>query len=763
MQIMKKYLFSAFLFMSFFMAFGQYRSDSVHVAHYDIALFIDPYAHTISGTTTLQVVPKMSNLSHFNLDLRNMAIDSILVEQALSSYTYVGDLLSISAGTYTLGDTLEIAVSYHGEPYGNSWGGFTFINNYSFNIGVSMYEQPHCFGRVWYPCIDEFTDKASYTFHIETYSYHKAICGGLYLGETDGDYGTKIWHWQLDQPIPTYLASVATGTYQLYTDTFHGMEADIPITIYGPSAYIGNAPATFVHLPEIAANYENHFGPLRFPRIGYVLVNFTSGAMEHATNIALPQVAVDGTTGYESTIAHELSHSWFGNLITCERAEEMWINEGFASYSEAITAEGIYSKAKYTETINSQHFDVLNNLYSRDHGYYALNNVPQAYTYGMHSYDKGSIVIHTLRHYMGDSLFFGGVKALLNQYAFQNVNSEQLFDFLSSYSGIDLNGFYEGWINQPGFLHFSIDSIVAEGGNQYAVYLRQRLSHAEHYADDNRVNLTFFSADGQRFDYHHAHFSGANGIAHINIPFIPLFGVVDYSNEICDAIIDYNHCFRYASTKTFSEANASCTLTDMPDSVLMRVEFNLVHADPFKVQPDPSYRLNNQYWRVEYTGGSQVQGRLKFNYNGNNNQLDYELLQGHNPNELALFYRRDCADDWRSIPFTRSGQMSGTITTETLLPGEYTLGVPGSDVGIRNSKKNDILIYPNPSKSHLSIYSSFQIDHIIIYDINGRELIRQKANIGSQDIDIHALSSGTYIVNLFHEQQLIKSDKFIKQ
>ena len=758
---MKKFLLSVFLLMNLLMAFAQYRSDSIHVAHYDIALFIDPYAQTISGTTTLQVVPRMANLSHINLDLRNMTIDSLLVEQQVANYTYAGDLLSIDAGSYSLGDTLDVAVSYHGAPYGNSWGGFTFINNYSFNIGVSMYEQPHCFGRVWYPCIDEFTDKSTYTFHIETYPNHTAVCGGLYLGETNGENNRKIWNWQLDQPIPSYLASVATGSYQLYADTFHGMEADIPITIYGPEYYINNAPATFVHLPEIAANFEHFFGPLRFPRIGYVLVNFTSGAMEHATNIALPQVAVNGTTTYESTIAHELSHSWFGNLITCEKAEEMWINEGFASYSEALTDEGIYSKNKYTQTINSQHFDVLKNLYTRDHGYYALNNVPQTYTYGTHSYDKGSIVIHTLRHYMGDSLFFGGLQAMLNQYAFQNMNSEQVFNFLSNYSGINLNGFYEGWINQPGFLHFSIDSIVAEGGNQYAVHLRQRLFHAEHYADDNRVNLTFFSADGQRFDYHHAQFSGATGIVYLNIPFEPLFGVVDYNNEICDAIIDYNQVFKFTTNKTFTDANLNVIISALQDSTRMRIEYNLVHADPFKVQPDPSYRLNNRYWRIEYTG-SQVQGSINFKYNGNSNQPEYELLQGHTPDELVLFYRRNCADDWHRIPFSRTGQMNGTISTESLMPGEYTFGVPGTDVGIHSKENDGIIIYPNPAESQLSIQSSREIDSIVIYDLSGREVMRQNLNNKNSILNIESLSSGTYLIQIFNKGKLLKSDKLIK-
>ena len=130
---------------------------------------------------------------------------------------------------------------------------------------------------------------------------------------------------------------------------------------------------------------------------------------------------------------HELFHHWFGDLITCERPEEMWINEGFADYSEALLMEWLYTTEinnTYADYIRDEHINILQNLAKQDGGLYALDNVPQDQTYGMHSYHKGGQVIHTLRYYMGDSLFFNCLSQLLTQYAYQNIIPLWMFGFV---------------------------------------------------------------------------------------------------------------------------------------------------------------------------------------------------------------------------------------------------------------------------------------------------------------------------------------------
>lgn len=763
---LKNWLLTLVCFLLMFSAFCQHRSDSIHVAHYELNLFIDPFSHELSGNAVLQIVPKTSDLETFNLDLEALTVDSIRYGNTSLTHTHQGTALRIDAPQYILGDTLCICIAYHGIPAGNSWGGFTFNNGFYFNLGVNMYNTPHSYGRCWYPCIDEFTDKSTYNFNIETYPYHTAVCGGDLLGCSDKENGNKIWHWQLDQPISSYLTSVATAPYQLYTDTFHGMEADIPITIYATSSYINNVAGSFAHLKDITHNYESKFGPLRFNRIGYVLVAFNQGAMEHATNITYPQASVDGTSANESLYAHELSHSWFGNLVTCETAEEMWLNEGFASYCEALTDEYLYSEGEYTTKINSLHADVLQNLQNRDGGFFALNNVPQNKTYGMHSYDKGSIVIHTLRNYLGDSLFFDGIRAYLNQYAFSNINSEELFAFLSSHTHTDLSGFYEGWINQPGFPHFSIDSIVPESDGQYAVYVRQRLYHANNFVNDNKVGLTFFSDGGERYDHSGFIFSGEHGIAHVNIPFMPQFGVVDYNNDICDAIIDHNKTIKWSGSNNFANANVNFIVSDIQDSAHLRIEYNFVNPDPVK-NTVAQYRLNKRYWRIEYTNSDHINGHLRFNYNAtNSNQSEYELLQGHAVDELTLLYRRGCDDDWHTIPFTRTGQLNGTITTDSLRAGEYVLAVPGQDVGI-NEHENigdeaKIFLRPNPAHDFISIVGIDFIPKLEIYDVNGRKIQEFKNVNSGKRISVRQFNSGTYILKVYGKDSIIKDLIFIK-
>lgn len=771
-----KFLFFALLLMVSSMVSAQNRSDSIHITHYTLNLDVTDFStRQISGNAELQIVSKMEGISIVNLDLQGFVVDSVLLDQQNIPFQYQSPLLSIPVSNFAADDTLEVSVYYHGVPATDpQWGGFYFSGGYAYNMGVGMSVVPHSFGRAWYPCIDEFTDKSTYTYNIRTQEDMMVVCGGVLVDSTFASDGTCVWTWQLTHPIPTYLSSVAVANYQCYRDTVQGIDRVVPIEIYAESSKISSIPGTFQHLKTIFRALEQKFGAYPWQRVGYVLVPFMGGAMEHATNITFPNFAVDGTLNYESLVYHEFSHAWFGNYITCAEAETMWINEGFASYCELISDEVLDpTRERFYENLLALHRSVLKNAHNDDGGFYALDNVPLDYTYGTTSYDKGSLVAHSLRGYMGDELFFSSLKTLFEQNPFSYMDSELFFQKLSQISGIDLTDFYLGWVHQPGFLHFSVDSIVAISGNQYRVHLRQRLYEAHNFANSNRLDLQFVSAAGDSFIAENVQFSGENGVVELDLPFAPVYVVVDPQSKYADAIIDYERELEVPTSWNCTDAACRVTLTAGSTPMRVRVERNLVSPDPLKVENEQIVRISpNHYWRVEFIPTDNLQGNLRFNYNAvNATMLDYELLQGYNKNHLLLLYRRNPQSDWQIIPRTLSGSNStGTVTSHWLLPGEYTLAISETEVDIvENDEISKVIVYPNPTNDFIccQISSINEIDRkgvsIEIIDSLGKMVKRFKMKDVKEVLSISELVPGTYFLQVKSGKKSLKSVSFIKK
>lgn len=763
-------------------AHAQTRSDSLHIAHYDLNLSLNVRESTIAGFADLKVVPKIQQLPHINLDLLAFTVDSIIVNDENAHFSRRIELLHIPLTTpANLDDTINVRVYYHGTPemHTGTFGGFHFANDYAYNLGVSMDSYPHNFGRVWYPCLDVFDDKSTYTFNITTENNKMAICGGELVDTATLHDGKKLWRWRLDEPIPTYLSSIAVGNYELYSDTFTSISGrEIPITIYAPPAFINNVHASFINLKTVLTIYESSFGAYRWNRVGYVLVGFNYGAMEHATNIAYPQLAVDGTLNNESLAMHELAHSWFGNLVTCNRAEEMWLNEGFATYCEALYKESRFTDIpqtvdEYAEIINEKHARTLKNIALDDGGYYALDDVPQHITYGTTSYDRGALVVHTLRHYMGDSLFFDGITAMLNAYQFANISSQELFDFLSARSGINLQDFYEAWVHQPGFLHFAIDSIRPSGNaGEYRVFVRQRRHHAPNFGNSNKVELTFFSADNQQVttDFR---FSGEFGVATITLPFEPIFGVVDVHNKMSAAVIKEPFSIPRSGFYNTQESDFTAQITNFTAETpaLMVVEHHFVAPDAPKNDNPNIYRLsNNHFWRVEMVNSAEMQGKLGFYYNFMNDQkIDFNLLDGYSLNDLVLLYRRDAADDWRIIHSTlQSNGKADWIFSKEIVPGEYCLAVGNRGAAAISDEKesNSLHLFPNPTEGNLTITAARgqDLSHVECFDLQGKLLHTFTLTGETTTVQLPQLPSGIYILNFMDTRaQLVDSRKLTIQ
>lgn len=768
---MNKNLFLSFILtMACALGFAQQRTDSVHVAHYDLTLSVMDFTnHVVEGLTDLTMVAKIDNLSQIRLDLMGPSADSVTVDGQPSNFSHVGEDLFINVPTMQSGDTAHVRVYYHGVPaHDVSFGGFYFNGQYAYNYGVALYDQPHAYGRCWFPCMDEFTDKSTYSFHIRTQNGKMAICNGLLTDSLTLADNSKIWTWELDKIIPTYLASVAVGDYRCHADTFHGMNGIIPIEIYTSPTLYPNIPASFVHLKSVLRKYEENFGPYRWPRVGYVCVGANGGAMEHATNIALPNAAVNGTLYYEGTIMHELFHHWFGDLITCERPEEMWINEGFADYAESLMKGWLYSTEttdSYLGNIIDEHNSTLPSIERSDGGLYALDAVPQEHTYGMHSYQKGGLVIHSLRTYMGDSLFFNSLRQLLNQYAYKNINSHEFFTFLSQVSGLNLMNFYEDWIHQPGFADFDIDRMVVNGDGTVSVTIRQEGYGTEHYYTDVPLDITFVSQNRELYTVENQIVSGETTEISCNVPFTPAFAIANYSDRLSDATIDKTATVSEPTSLVLDDNSSTVKIDQTESSALVRIEHHYVAPNAPETLPEGIHKFSTKhYWSFHWAGGNPT-GQLKFRLLRTNGQMDTELFtDGDNMENLKLMYRQDAHSEWTAVPYTRTGNPYNSLLTTDMRIGQFCFAMADEDVSVSNIDAVKISVSPNPATRTLTVRTqSCKADKAVIFDSIGHKAKSFRISEDVQTIDISSLSSGNYILVLYKKGQSVARTQFIKR
>ncbi len=735
-------------------------SDTLDVLHYEINLDLFHLStKKIKGYTELKITPKVNNVNGIKLDLLRFNIDSITINNVNQLYNYNDTLLKILLPTaLTTNDTIDVRIYYNGQPTieAYNWGGFHFSNDSSiaYNLGVAFDADPHNYGRGWFPCIDDFVDRATYDFFIKVKNDKKAICNGLLINIADNGDGSQTYHWKLEQTIPTYLANIAVSDFVEIQGVFNGINGAIPTYLYVKKSDSLDAANSFVNLNNVTEAFEYYFGPYAWPRIGYV--GTTKGAMEHPTNISYPVHCFTGDLTYEYLYAHELAHSWFGDQVTCSSEGDMWINEGWAVFCEAIYRERVYNRKSYKDYLRTKHRDVLQLTHITDNGYRALSPIPHEYTYGSTVYDKGGSVVQSLKGYLGEDRFFNTVKEYLNQYSFKEISSVQLRDFITGYTGINMTDFFDAWVFSPGFPHFSVDSFIVHTGSlpekTVDVYVRQKLKGVSTYAQSNRIPISFFDYSGNMHT-DTVYLSGQSGQQTFTVPFAPIMTLLDVDEEICDATTDYLVKLKNIGQTDFSDALFQLDVQQITDSCFFRIEHSWVAPDPLK-SPITGLTLSDaRYWKIDFPMTSSWFARGKFQYS-KGNHIDNNLITNVF-DSLVILYRENTATDWHPINFTMVGSpFAGYLIVDYLLPGEYTLAIwDEAYIGGKNNIKEEkiLKIHPNPSSKDFILKYNIDENAIInIYDSKGAKIDSINVNYEDKKIkwETSGVKSGTYYIQL---------------
>ena len=432
------------------------------VRWYDLDLTFTPATSQVSGSVRIQATVVNGPLATLDLDLlANMTIDQITVGLVPATFTRLADVVSVNLGrAYITGELIDTKVFYHGTPVAGSFG-FQIANARQLIWSLS---EPYG-ARSWWPCKDVPEDKAdSVSIRYTVPTGMITASNGTRLQATDN--GTQaVTRWSERHPIATYLVSIASYPYTQTLDWYRPSPTDsmrIDFFNYPETAPLV-APVQ-AKVKNMIASHAGHFGEYPFvdEKYGHAQFQF-GGGMEHQTCTSLGSFS-------EFVVAHELGHQWWGDWVTCRDFHHIWLNEGFATYSEALWAETTGGRAAYQADLAQNKFYGAGSVWVPND-----QDVARVFSSDL-SYDKGSWVLHMLRHVLGDAVFFAALQQYGSTHAYGTATTEDFRAVCEAVSGRNLAKYFQQWIYGEYYpVYRSTWSWVpAAGGYDVTLTLEQR-------------------------------------------------------------------------------------------------------------------------------------------------------------------------------------------------------------------------------------------------------------------------------------------------
>ncbi|MCW8809629.1 MAG: M1 family aminopeptidase [Ignavibacteriaceae bacterium] len=445
-----------------------YPGDSkIDITYYGLDLAITTSPNYLTGNVTIGVKSDTTSLNTCFLDLRNfLTVDSILLNGSSAAFSHSNNKIDITLDhTYSMGEPFTLIVYYHGVPGGSGFGGFYFSTHNGTPI-ISTLSESYS-GPYWWPQKDTPADKAdSSDVWITVADNLIPVSNGTLESIVNNGNGTHTYYWKERYAIAAYLISLAITNYTQYNTYYNYSPTDSMIITHFIYPENFNYVKPYADLTAgMIEVYSNRYGQYPFlqERYGHAEFNW-GGAMEHQTCTSM------GFWG-SGVVSHELAHQWYGDMITCKDWHHIWLNEGFATYSEAVYIEAKDGKAAYDNQIANEMSHARNangTIWVQD-----ITDENQIFN-GNRSYSKGACVLHMLRGIVGDSTFFHIMRAYSDDpdLKYGVATTEDFQAVAESVYGQDLNYFFQEWIYGEKYPQYTIGwNKTLVGGDIYQINL----------------------------------------------------------------------------------------------------------------------------------------------------------------------------------------------------------------------------------------------------------------------------------------------------
>lgn len=414
------------------------------VLNYDLSLSFNIPDKSVSGTMLMTAKSLSDSLKTIYLNLySNMTVEKVKFNDRTDilldvPFQQENDYLIINLNKYyNKNREFEITVIYSGSPKPMGYDSFVFKEIYGSPVIYSLSEPTY--GPTWWPSKDLPDDKATLSMHLKVPRGLKGVSNGLLIDSVQNNNGTTTFNWKSSYPISTYLVSLVVAKFSYWQDTYTSLDSTqkVPVVYYVFPVDSSLTWKEWSKTPEMIHFYSSTYGEYPFVNEKYGMAEFgwTDGSMENQTLTSMGYKIVTS----EDVIVHELSHQWFGDAVTMKDWKNIWLNEGFATYSEALWNEYKFGKDSYLGYFRKNDMDFSKTVY--DPGGFIFS--PPVYAT---VYQKGGWVLHMLRGVIGDTLFFTTLRTYFDRFKYKNADTKDFQAVAEEISGQNLDWFFDEWV-----------------------------------------------------------------------------------------------------------------------------------------------------------------------------------------------------------------------------------------------------------------------------------------------------------------------------
>ncbi|HSM01116.1 MAG TPA: M1 family metallopeptidase [Acidimicrobiia bacterium] len=404
------------------------------VEHYLIETTIDPEEGSITaGRTTITAVAT-TDLAAFHLDFRSLEIADLTVDGRQAEFEPTGaNILVTPESPIAAGEHFTVVVAYRGRPDPTVLPGLGLSSGWIVNAeGVYVVAEPDG-AHTWFPGSDHPADKALFTLVTTVPDPFVVASNGTLVAEShEGGMGT--FTWEMDDPMATYLATIVVAELERFdSDPVDG----VAIRDYVPTDLAGELPAPFQRTGDWIVLLESWFGDYPFDAYGHVIVSGFGAALETQTMAVMDRRSVQ-----DVVVIHELAHQWFGNSVSPATWQDIWLNEGFATFAEFLWVEHELGSEAMEADIAAR-YEIMS---SRDHRPIADPGVRDLF--GAAVYWRGGLTLHALRLEVGDDTMREILTGYASRFAYGNASTADFIAIAEEISGRDLGDLFDAWLYQ---------------------------------------------------------------------------------------------------------------------------------------------------------------------------------------------------------------------------------------------------------------------------------------------------------------------------